>query len=200
MAAGPRALARLPRRPAPFRLGRAGPLECFGHGTTVAWTEQGRALHAVVMLGPRAGAARRRQAEALLDSLVVQPIPPPPPPAGWRIVVSGAYDSMRVPPGWSARALRHPRRQARPRRLFRIANRDGTVVVVAREHRRGRPSSAFPPARQPLVFDARRRAGMSFRGFRFSLRIVVRPDASPQDVAWAEVSARTLGVSGVGRG
>ena len=41
------------------------------------------------MYGPTAGAERRRQAEALLDSLVVQPVPPPPPPAGWRFVVSG---------------------------------------------------------------------------------------------------------------
>jgi hypothetical protein len=190
---------KLPQRPKPFRLGRPGPLECFGHGTTVAWTEQGRALQAIVMLGDRARAAKR-QAEALLDSLDVQPVPPPPPPAGWRFVVSGAYDSMRVPPGWSAQALKRPKRTPRPRRLFRIANRDRSVVVRVVEHRRGRPSPKFPPARAPLVFDVNRRAGMSFRGYRFAIRLVARPGAGARDLELAEISARSLGVSGVGRG
>ena len=192
--------ATLPSRPARFRLGRPVNLECFGRGWTVVWAEQGRALQAVVMYGPRAGAERRRQAEALLDSLVVQPVPPPPPPAGWRFVVSDAADSMRVPPGWSARALRHKQATPRPRRLFRLANRDGTVVVRVREHRRGPASAAFPPAGEPLVFDAHRRAGMAWRGFRFSIRIFARPGATARDLEWAEISARTLGVSGTGRG
>jgi hypothetical protein len=192
--------ASVPPRPAPFRLRPRVTLECFGLGTTVVWAEQGRALQAVVLYGPRAGAERRRQAEALLDSLVVQPVPPPPPPAGWRFVVSDAADSMRVPPGWSARALRHKRATQRPRRLFRLANRDGTVVVKVVEHRRGRASAAFPPARAPLVFDANRRAGMAWRGFRFSIRIVARAGATARDLEWAEISARTLGVSGTGRG
>ncbi len=175
-------------------------LECFGRGWTVVWAEQGRALQAIVMYGPRAGAERRRQAEALLDSLVVQPVPPPPPPAGWRFVVSDAADSMRVPPGWSARALRHKQATPRPRRLFRLANRDGTVVVLVREHRRGPASAAFPPAGEPLIFDAQRRAGMAWRGFRFSIRIFGRAGVSARDLEWAEISARTLGVSGTGRG
>jgi hypothetical protein len=190
---------KLPPRPKPFRLGRPSNLECFGHGTTVAWTEQGRALQAIVMLGDRAHKARR-DAEALLESLTVQPVPPLPLPAGWRFVVSGAYDSMRVPPGWSARALKRPQRTPRPRRLFRIANPDAGVVVRVTEHRRGRPSPKFPPAREPLVFDPNRRAGMSFRGYRFSIRIVARPGAGARDLELAEISARSLGVSGVGRG
>ena len=128
-----------------------------------------------------------------------QPVPPSP-PAGWRHVVSGAYDSMRVPPGWSARALKRPKRTPRPRLLFRIAKPDGSVVVRVAEHRRGPPSPAFPPAREPLVIDANRRAGMSFRGYRFSIRTVARPHATPHDLEWADVSARSLGVSGVGRG
>ena len=192
--------AKLPPRPARFRLGPPVTLECFGLGRTVVWAEQGRALQAVVMYGPRAGADRRRQAGALLDSLVVQPVPPPPPPAGWDDVISGSYDSMRVPPGWSARALKRPKSTPRPRRLFRLANRDGTVVVRVREDRRGPASAAFPPTGAPLVFDANRRAGMSFRGFRVSIRIFVRPGAPERDVEWAEISARSLGLSGVGRG
>jgi hypothetical protein len=192
--------AKLPPRPARFRLGRPVNLECFGRGSTVAWNEQGRALQAVVMYGPGAGAERRRQAQALLDSLVVAPSPPPPPPAGWRVVVSDAADSMRVAPGWSASALKHKRITTRPRRLFRLANRDGTVVVRVREHRRGPMSAAFPPAGEPLVFDTHRRAGMAWRGFRFSIRIFARAGATARDLEWAEISARTLGVSGSGRG
>ena len=198
--ARPRALARLPRRPEHFRLGRPVNLECFGHGWTVVWREQGRALQAVAMFGPTAWPARRRQAEALLDSLVVQPVPPPPPPAGWRFVVSDAADSMRVPPGWSGRALRDKRATPRPRLLFRIANRDGTVIVRVREHPRGPASPAFPHAREPLVFDAQRRAGLAWRGYRFSIRIIAREGAPPRDLEWAELSARSLGVSGAGRG
>jgi hypothetical protein len=198
-AARPRALARLPRRPERFRLGRPVNLECFGAGWTVVWGEQGRALQAVVMYGPRAGAERRRQAEALLDSLVVQPVPPPPPPAGWRDVVSDAADSMRVPPGWSARALRDKRATPRPRLLFRLANREKTVVVRVREHPRGPVSRAFPHAREPLVFE-NGRAGLAWRGFRYSVRIFARLGATARDLGWAELSARTLGVSGSGRG
>jgi hypothetical protein len=198
-AAAPRALARLPRRPAHFRLGRPVNLECFGRGRTVVWAEQDRALQAVAMFGPKAWPARRRQAQALLDSLVVQPVPPPPPPAGWRHIVSDASDSMRVPPGWSARALRDKRSTRRPRLLFRLANRDGTVVVRVREHRRGPVSPAFAHAREPLAFT-NGRAGLAWRGFRFSIRIFARGRASPRDLEWAELSARTLGISGSGRG
>jgi hypothetical protein len=197
-AASPRALAKLPPRPGRFRLPPAVNAECLGRGRTVSWTEQGRAFQAWVLLGRRAGAMRRRQAEALLNSLTVERIPPPPPPAGWRTTVSGSYDSMRVPPGWSARALPHPKRTRRPRLLFRIAT--DRVVVRVVEHRRGPASPAFPPARDPLVFDAHRRAGMRFRGFRFSITIHARPGASARDLEWAEISARSLGLSSVGRG
>jgi hypothetical protein len=190
----------MPPRPARFRLPRPQPLECFGDGSIVAWTEQGRALQAVAMFGRRAWPARRRQAEALIDSLTVQPIPPPPPPAGWRTTISGSADSMRVPPGWSAAALKRPRSTPRPRALFRIANRDATVVVRVVEHRRGPRSPAFPKHTHPLVFDAGGRAGLGFRGFRFSVHIDAAPQASPRDLEWARVSADSLGVSGVGRG
>jgi hypothetical protein len=197
-AVSPPALAKLPPRPARFRLPPAVDAECFGRGRVVSWTEQGRSFQAQVVLGRPAGAARRRQAETLLDSLAVQTIPPPPPPAGWRTTVSGSYDSMRVPPGWSARALRHPHRTRRPRLLFRIAR--GSVVVRVVEQRRGPSSPAFPPPREPLVFDAHRRAGLGFAGSRFSIRIHAGPAASAHDLGWAEISARTLGVSSVGRG
>ncbi|MDA0161960.1 hypothetical protein OM076_16925 [Solirubrobacter ginsenosidimutans] len=198
--ARPKRLAHYPARPRHFRVARARTYECLGLGAIVWWTEQGRALQAQVVLGPRAGAARRHQVEALLDSLVVQAIAPPAPPTGWRSVVSGAYDSMRVPPGWQAHALKRVHTTPRSRRLFRVANPADTVVVRVTEQTRGRPSPAFPPAASALVFDAHRRAGLSFRGFRFSIRIFTRPGSSASDLAWAEISARSLGVSGVGRG
>ena len=188
---------RLPSRPARFRLPAASDHECFGRARVVWWGEKDRSLSAVVLLGRRAGAARRAQAEALLDSLVVQAIPPPPPPAGWRSAIS-AQDSLRVPPDWSAYALKRQRGVARPRVLFRVAN--ARVVLRVVEHRRGPASPAFPPVSKPLVFDARRRAGMSFRGYRISLRIFPRTGATAQDLEWAELSARSLGVSTVGRG
>jgi hypothetical protein len=124
-----RALARLPERRAAF--GPPEAHECFGAASVVHWTEHGRSLMAVALFGRRAA---RGQANALLDSLVVRTIPPPPPPAGWRVVVSGAYDSIRVPPGWSAQA---PDTAARPRTLFRLASHDGRVVVRVTELRRG---------------------------------------------------------------
>jgi hypothetical protein len=195
--ARPKGLDRFPPRPQHFRIGRARMYECLGLGAIAWWAEQGRAFQAQVVLGPRASRERRRQVEALLDSLVVQPIAPPAPPIGWRSAISGAYDSMRVPPGWQAHALKRVRTTPRPRRLFRVANPGNTVVVRVTEHPRGRSSPAFPPA---LVFDADRRAGLSFRGFRFSIRIFTRPGATASDLAWAEISARSLGVSGVGRG
>jgi hypothetical protein len=108
------------------------------------------------------------------------------------------HDSMRVPPGWSARALQHPKRTRRPRLLFRVAN--DSVVVRVVEHPRGPISPAFPRARRPLVFDAHRRAGFGFAGYRFSIQIHADPGASARDLEWAEISARTLGVSRVGRG
>jgi hypothetical protein len=194
----PRALANLPPRPARFRLPPAVNAECFGRSRVVWWTEQGRSFQVRVLLGRHAGAVRRGQVEALLDSLTVQRIPPPPPPAGWRLTVSGSYDSMRVPPSWSARALRHPHTTRRPRLLFRIAK--GNVVVRVVEQRRGPASPAFPPSGKPLVFDAHRRAGLGFAGYRFSIRIHAGPGTSAQDLEWAEISARSLGVSSVGRG
>src|SRR4051794_14214443 len=149
-AARPRVLKRLPPRPTAFRLPAPTTHECFGMASVVPWTEQGRAFSAVALFGRR---APRGPADALLDSLVVEAIPPPPPPAGWRSIVSGAYDSIRVPPGWTARALRHPHTMKRPRLLFRLAGPDGAVLRVV-EDRRGPASAAFPPASEPLAFDA----------------------------------------------
>ena len=102
-----------------------------------------------------------------------------------------------MPPGWSVRALRVQRGVARPRVLYRLANRDGSVILRVREHRRGPVSTAF--GRGPLVFDARRRAGLGFRGYRVSFRVFARAGASARDVAWAEVAARSAGFSPVGR-
>lgn len=196
--ARPRALAKVPERPRHFRLPAPRNSECLGLGSRILWSEQGRVLEAEVLLDPRAGTRRVHQVEALLDSLQVEPIAPPPPPIGWRSVVSGAYDSIRVPPGWSASALKRTHTVKRPRLLFRISN--ASVTLRVDERRRGPASPAFPPASQPLTFDARGRAGMSFRGYRFALRITATPGASPADLALAEISARSLGLSGVGRG
>jgi hypothetical protein len=58
---------RLPRARVPF-----GPVrshECFGRASVVHWTERGRSFLAVGLFGP---AASRAQADALLDSLVVE--------------------------------------------------------------------------------------------------------------------------------
>jgi hypothetical protein len=194
-AARPSALAKLPPRPRQFRLPAPRNHECLGFGSTVTWAEQGRALTAEVLLGPEASDRRVRQVERLLDSLTVDPIAPPEPPLGWRSAISGAYDSIRVPPGWSAHALKRTHTVKRPRLLFRVSN--GTVTLRVDELQRGPASPAFPPAGQPLSFDAHRRAGMSFRDYRFSLRIV---GAGAADLALAEISARSLGLSGVGRG
>ena len=93
-------------------------------------------------------------------------------------------------------ALKRPKTTRRPRLLFRIANRDRSVVVRVVEHPRGPVSPAFPSAREPLVFDANRRAGMGWYGFRFSIRIVAGAGASARDLEWAEISgadARRLG-------
>jgi hypothetical protein len=163
----------------------------------ITWGEGERALTAVVLLGRRAGEQRRRQVRALLDSLVVPVASPPPPPAGWRTAISG-NDSLRVPPGWSSYALRRQRGSLRPRLLFLVANERVTLRVT--EHRRGPASRAFPPPRGPLEFDARHRAGIGFRGYRISLRIHPRAGATAQDLEWAILSARSLGVSSVGRG
>ena len=189
----PRDLARLPERPRPFRLPPDQQFECLGPGAVLGWQEQGRALSAWV----RGGQRRRVEVEALLDSLVVERVPPPPPPAGWPTAFSGTADSIRVPPGWSVRALRVQRGVARPRLLYRLANRDGSVILRVREARRGPVSPAF--GRGPLVFDARRRAGLGFRGYRVSSRVSARAGASVRDVAWAEVAARSAGFSPMGR-
>lgn len=189
----PRDLARLPGRPAHFRLPRDQQFECLGLGAVLGWQEQGRALSAWV----RGGQQRRGEVEALLDSLVVERVPPPPPPAGWRTAFSGTADSIRVPPRWSVRALRVQRGVARPRTLYRLANRAGTVILRVREVRRGPPSAAF--SRGPLVFDARRRAGLAFSGYRVSFRVFARAGASEDDLGWAEVAARSAGFSPIGR-
>ena len=126
----PRDLARLPERPEHFRLPPDQQFGCLGLGAVLGWQEQGRALSAWV----RGGHQRRGDVEALLDSLVVERVPPPPPPAGWDTAFSGTADSIRVPPGWSVRALRVQRGVARPRVLYRLANRDGSVILRVREH------------------------------------------------------------------
>ena len=190
----PRDLARLPERPRPFRLPPDQQFECLGPGAVLGWQTQDRALSAWV----RGGQQRRVEVEALLDSLVVERVPPPP-PARWRTASSGTADSIRVPPGWSVRALQVQRGVARPRVLYRLANRDGSVILRVREARRGPVSPAF--GRGPLVFDARHRAGLGFRGYRVSFRVFARAGASAsvRDVAWAEVAARSAGFSPVGR-
>jgi hypothetical protein len=129
------------------------------------WREHGRALQAWLLLGSRAD---RREAAALLDSLVVRPVAPPAPPAGWRVVVSGAYDSVRVPPGWRAHALQRVHSTPRPRILFRLVSRSGAVIVRIVEQRRD-------------------------HGRRFSTRIFARPSAPAREAEWARVAATTFG-------
>jgi hypothetical protein len=176
--------ARPAPRPAHFKVPHAQNYECLGPGAIFHWSEHGRALQADVLLGPKAGPTRRRQVQALLDSLVVQPTGPPPPPIGWHVIRSHSYDSMRVPPGWTARALQHPHATKRPRTLFRLANPAHTVVVEVTELKRG----------PKLPSDT-----LAIRGFRFRTTIQER-GAAQQDVDQAQISAHSLGVSGVGRG
>jgi hypothetical protein len=68
----PRGL-RAPPRPRRLRLPErrpAGALECFGvPGDVLAFRDHGRDLQVVVVLGERAGAARRREVERVLDGL-----------------------------------------------------------------------------------------------------------------------------------
>ena len=92
---------------------------------------------------------------------------------------------MRVPPGWTARALQHPHRTPRPRTLFRIANPRTTVVVTVTELRRG---------------PARPQDTVRVRGYRFRTRIEAQAGAAQADIDQAQISAQSLGVSGVGRG
>ena len=71
---GPRPGGRRALRPRPARLvlprAGAGPLECFGRPVAVLlFADRGRRLQVVAVLGARAGAARRRAAERILDSL-----------------------------------------------------------------------------------------------------------------------------------
>jgi hypothetical protein len=68
-----RQLARFPARPLRFRLGVRQSYECFGVSHLVRWREAGRAFQAHVYLGPRAGAAGRRDVLAVLDNLRVRP-------------------------------------------------------------------------------------------------------------------------------
>ena len=70
-------------------------------------------------------------------------------------------------------------------------------IVSVVEDARLTNATAFP--RGPLVFDARRRAGLGFRGYRISFRVFARAGASARDVEWAEVAARSAGFSWVGR-
>ena len=94
-----------PPRPARFRLGRAGSARVLGRGTTVAWTEQGRALQAVVMLGERAGASPGARPRRYSTRWSCSPSRRLRRPRAGATSSPASYDSMRVPPGWSARAL-----------------------------------------------------------------------------------------------
>ena len=84
----------------------------------------------------------------------------------------------------------------------------GAVIVVA-AGRGGGMSAAYDdradvlvPTGAPLTGDTLRgiRFSVGFRGYRISLRIYPRADATAQDLEWAMLSARSLGVSSVGRG
>ena len=73
------------------------------------------------------------------------------------------------------------------------ATSDGSLRL---RHREPSLVARMAPASERLVFDARHRAGMRVRGFRFSIRI----PAGARELELAEISARSLGVSGAGRG
>src|SRR5262249_4764906 len=158
-------------------------LECFGLASTVSWREHRRAFQAVGLFGKGAGGGGSRGGETLLGTPVVGAGPPPPPPAGSGGGGAGAVGSITGSAVWGARGLRQPRTTPRPRTLFRLAGPDGAVLRVT-EHRRGPMSPAFPPASRPLIFDGRGRAGLSFRGYRFSVRVHARA----REAALAEVS------------
>ena len=190
-AARPRAVparaAREPRvlRPRPDgRLGRAGPGAAGGRDVRPAGRRRapapgrGAARLARRPAGPAASAARRlalrRLGRRRLD-------------AGPARLV-GARAAAQA--GDAAAAAAVPARQPR-----RHGRRPGPSSTGA-----GPPPPRSRPRSEPLVFDAHRRAGMAWRGFRFSIRIFARPGATARDLEWAEISARTLGVSGSGRG
>jgi hypothetical protein len=204
-----RLLRSLPARPVRFRLpGAAQPYECAGVGWNLSFRDHGRALQAFVALGPRAGAARRAQALALLDSLKVGPAPsePPDPYAGWRTRVNGV-DSVRVPPGWSVRNGRRPRGHRPPRTLFTLRNGAGGEAAVALsilERRWGPPSPRFPAVRQGAPWFATwdrsgvarvERSGLEARGHRFEAVVVAGPGAAEADRAAARKAAGSLGVA-----
>ena len=139
-----KALGRYPARPAHFRVGRARGTSAWGSarscgGPSRAARSRRRSCSAA--RGPRAGGGRSRRCWTRSSSRRSHRRRRP--PAG-DPSISGAYDSMRVPPGWQAHALRRVHTTPRPRRLFRLANRDGTVVVRVTEHRRGRPRRRSP--------------------------------------------------------
>jgi hypothetical protein len=167
----PSRLRSYPPRPRPIRLPRRpSALECFGEARAVWFREAGRGLSAFVLLGPRAPRARQREAERLLRSLRVEPVPPPERPVWdlWPELITEAGDTMRAPPRWISGSVEVPRRLHRPRLLFYAATvpvsgwsrgraarlgtprapRTGGVVLWVAEHARGPASERFPPLRE----------------------------------------------------
>jgi hypothetical protein len=228
-AAGVRArLRNFPPRPRHFRLRHRDirPYECLGPGINLLFRAHDRAFYAMAMVGPRAPRSRLAEAERLLDSLVVQPIPPPPPPARWPTISTEAGDGMSVPFGWRSASLDVPRRLPRPRLLFWTANHalpqhpsgrrpwlgdpalparlpdDGVAVWVV-ERPRGpaapKPGTFAPAPAPPGANYSVRRAQLAVRGYRFEVSVLTGPRARPRDVARADTSARSLAVSSVGR-
>jgi hypothetical protein len=177
------------------------------------------------MVGRRVTRAHLADAERLLDSLDIKPIPPPPPPARWPTINTEAGDGMSVPFGWRSASLDVPRRLPRPRLLFWTANHpipqhpsgrrpwlgdpalppslpaDGVAVwIVERPRGPAAPEGAFAPAPAPAhATYSVQRARRAVRGYRFEISILTGPRARPQDVSRAYTAAASLGLSGVGR-
>ena len=184
-----------------FRLGPQVNLECFGArpdgrlGRAGPGAAGGRDVRPAGP-APSAGGKPRRCSTRSSSSRSRRLRRPP----------AGASSSRTPPTRCGSRPAGRPARSGTSRRRRGRGGCSGSPTATARssygsvEHRRGPVSAAFPPAGEPLVFDAHRRAGMAWRGFRFSIRIFARAGAPARDLEWAEISARTLGVSGAGRG
>lgn len=99
-------------------------LECFGLGHVLRFRDADRPLQVMVALGPKAGDARRRQVERVLNGLRFAPLPPPPadPLQGWPTLTNESGDSLRTPPTWTSLVTAIPRRTPRPRTLFLAAS------------------------------------------------------------------------------
>jgi hypothetical protein len=195
--------SRFPRRPTTHELTRddVRPGFCgapLGHHAT--FRDADRLFQLWLLFGEQVTDVRLAEVAQILSGLSFDglPAPPPDPYGGWPWLSTDPGDSLRVPPGWAARA-------GRAGELFYAANA-GVVLRVVEEDRHAegefrpidhewprehhfRPAEAAP-GRRAL------RAGGEWQGHRFSVWIASDPDATEEDRQLALKSAASLAVSG----